>query len=188
MVLGMGIAAGVVLGALTNAVNGHVSPEYFAAVMGWNPADAGRLAITQGVLEGAILGGVFGLAVAISFAASTGARGPMGLVVRALGMAVVIVLVCWAVFGALGVLLAVADPRSFRSLFIGVPADPDGTRRYAWVGGTIWGGYAGALMGAVVACVWQHRTWGRLRAAPRTPFEVLPAASGEAVAGPDDIR
>jgi hypothetical protein len=184
----MGVAAGIVLGALTNAVNGRVSPEYFAAVMGWNPADVSYLAILQGMFEGGILGTMFGIVVAIAFAASAGVRGPLGLAVRALALAMVVVLVCWAAFGVLGLLLAVADPRSVRSVLIGVPPDPSGTQRYAWVGGSIWGGYTGTLVGAVVACAWQHWKWRRLCATPGTGFEVLPAGESDAVAARGEIR
>jgi hypothetical protein len=187
-VFGMGVSAGIVLGALTNAVNGLVSPQYFVALMGWQSHVWVR-AVGQGMLEGGVLGGLFGIVVAIAFAASTGLRGPLRLATGALAVAVGAVLVCWIAFGVLGVLIAATDRVFVRSIFIGVPADDTGMRRYAWVGGTIWGGYAGALVGAVAACVWQHVKWRRLRQRLRgAAFEVLATARPVAVARPDDIR
>src|SRR6185312_15969836 len=97
-----------------NAVNGLVSPQYFVALMGWQSHVWVR-AVGQGMLEGAVLGGLFGIVVAIAFAASTGMRGPLRLATGALAVAVGAVLVCWIAFGVLGVLIAATDRVFVRS-------------------------------------------------------------------------
>ena len=47
------------LGALTNSVNGLISPEYFRTILGWvylSDMDVWRASIAQGILEGVIFG------------------------------------------------------------------------------------------------------------------------------------
>jgi hypothetical protein len=157
--------------------------------MRWDTDGVWLRAVVQGMLEGGVLGGLFGVVVAVAFAASTRLRGPLWLATGALAVAVMAVLVCWVAFGVLGVVLAVSDPGAVRAVLPGVPTDDAGTRRYAWVGGTIWGGYTGAAIGAFVACVWQHFRWRRLRRTWGAAFEVLPAATEPvAVARPGEIR
>lgn len=166
---------GAVLGAVTNLVNGSVSGEYFSIVMGWNAIEAPLLAIPQGMLEGGALGAAFGIVVAISFAASTKLRGGSGLALRAWGMAVLAVLVCWGVGGACGVGIASCSPNLFHAMFPPSRAAVE-LSRYAWVGGSIWGGYGGTIVGSAVACIYLHVRWRRERQRGDGAFEVLPAA------------
>jgi hypothetical protein len=114
-ILLIGSAGGAVVGAVTNVVNGSVSGEYFAIVMGWNAIEAPLLAIPQGMLEGGGLGAAFGIVVAISFTASTRLRGRSGLALRAWGVAVLVALICWVAGGACGVgdRILRAEPVSF---------------------------------------------------------------------------
>ncbi len=59
-----GILAGAVLGALTNCINGLVSPLYFCNILGWHDVDdVWRASIAQGIFEGLI----FGLFLALVF-------------------------------------------------------------------------------------------------------------------------
>jgi hypothetical protein len=62
----LGVVAGAIVGASTNAVNGLMAPHYFGAVMRW-PDDGNVYArtILQGVLEGAGFGLVFSLVFTI---------------------------------------------------------------------------------------------------------------------------
>jgi len=172
LMLVIGLAAGVVTGALTNAVNGLISPLYFETIMGWDPPFVWLMSIEQGMLEGAVLGLFFGLVVATSFAVSTGLRGPLRLAGGALTRATAVCLICWAIGGSIAVALAATQPSWYASTFVGVPGDPGERARYAWVGGSIWGAYGGTFIAAVVACVWQHLRWRRLRPA-RAGFPVL---------------
>ncbi len=51
---------GGILGALTNYINGNVSPLYFQNVMHWNGvSDVPGAAIGQGIFEGLICGLIF---------------------------------------------------------------------------------------------------------------------------------
>jgi hypothetical protein len=59
-----GILTGALLGALTNSVNGRVSPLYFRNIMGWHDVeDVWRASVAQGVFEGLL----FGLFLALVF-------------------------------------------------------------------------------------------------------------------------
>lgn len=169
----IGAAGGCVLGALTNLVNGGISGEYFAIAMGWNALEAPLLAIPQGMLEGGALGVLFGVVVAIAFSASTKLRGRSGLALRAWGWAVLAALICWAGGGACGAGLASFSPDLFHALFPPSRAAVD-LVRFAWVGGSIWGGYGGAMVGAVVACVYLHVRWRRECQRNDAAFEVVP--------------
>ena len=49
------------LGALTNTINGRVSPLYFRNIMRWSDvSDVPRAAIGQGAFEGLLCGLIFG--------------------------------------------------------------------------------------------------------------------------------
>ncbi|NLE59891.1 MAG: hypothetical protein GX616_16180 [Planctomycetes bacterium] len=64
-----GILLVAILGALTNSVNGWVSPTYFRNIMRWHDvADIWRASIAQGILEGLM----FGLAFSVIFVAVVG--------------------------------------------------------------------------------------------------------------------
>jgi hypothetical protein len=174
-ILVIGLAGGAVLGAATNVVNGSVSGEYFSIVMGWNSIEAPFLAIPQGMLEGSGLGAGFGIVVAISFAASTKLRGRSDLALRAWGIAVLVALVCWGAGGGCGVAIASCSPNLFHAMFPQSRAAVE-LVRYAWVGGSIWGGYGGTVVGSVVACIYLHVRWRRECRRADGRFEVLQAA------------
>jgi hypothetical protein len=73
-----GVVLGAFLGALTNSVNGWVSPTYFRNIMRWHDvADIWRASIAQGILEGLM----FGLAFSVIFVAVIGSSA--GLAARA---------------------------------------------------------------------------------------------------------
>jgi hypothetical protein len=169
-----GLAAGVSLGAVTNLVNGAVSPFYFWAVMRWRVSEIWYLAVLQGMLEGGLLGLFFGVVVAISFAASTRLFGTLPLAIGALVRAVLVALCCWAVGGLLGLFLTSLS-MDFWYPKGGLYSTSTMSQRlgYSWVGGSIWGAYAGTPAGAIFACVWLHLKWKRRPPVPA--FEVLPA-------------
>ena len=52
-----GVLTGAVLGALTNSINGWVSPLYFCNILGWDDVgDVWRASIAQGIFEGLLFG------------------------------------------------------------------------------------------------------------------------------------
>jgi hypothetical protein len=181
-VLVMGVVAGAVLGAVTNMVNAGVSAQYFAIVLRVRADHAWIWGIQQGMFEGAILGAVFGVVVGISFAASTRFYGPFHIAARAWWVAVAVALVCWLVGGVCGWLVGRASPVGFQRMFPLAPADPGKVARFAWVGGSIWGGYAGTVVASVAACVYQHVAWRRENERVERRFEVQ--VGGGACSGP----
>lgn len=152
----IGIVAGVLIGALTNTLNGAVCPEYFTRVMGW-PATApiGVWSVRQGMLEGGLCGFFFALVLSIVMALRSRLRCPFR---RALGYFVVAclgVVLCTILGGVVGAGWAASDPASYLAAF--PTAISPGTARFAWVGGSIWGGQLGGLamivLTSIVFCV-----------------------------------
>jgi hypothetical protein len=146
-----GVLLGAILGALTNGINGRVSPLYFLSVMRWDDVEnIWRASIAQGILEGIM----FGLAFAVIFTAVVGivskARSPYGLAAIHLVLIAVAALVCWALGGVVAVGLAALSPEFYRHTFRGVPEDFGSMLRYACVGGSIWGIQFGGLASVIV--------------------------------------
>jgi hypothetical protein len=161
-----GVLLGAVLGAITNAVNGWVSPLYFRNIMRWDDVqDIWRAAIAQGILEGIL----FGLAFAVIFTAVVGivskARSPYGLAAVHLVLIGVAALVCWALGGVVAMGLATLSPEFYRHAFRGVPEDFGQMLRYAWVGGSIWGIQFGGLASVIVGSVLFRAKWRHLQEA-----------------------
>lgn len=171
LILCFGISLGAMLGAVTNIVNGPVCPEYFIFLMGWEDRVELR-AIGQGSLEGGVLGLAFGIITSISFAASTRFRGTLGIAMRTLAVAVVVALICWVFGGIVAVVISRTWPAWYVRTFPVAQWSPRLTR-VAWVGGSIWGGYGGSMVGALVSCIYQHRSWRKSCQQDRTRFEVL---------------
>ncbi|WP_206108072.1 hypothetical protein [Paludisphaera soli] len=155
-----GVATGAALGALTNAVNGRVSPEYFRRILHWEGvADVATAAVAQGIFEGLL----FGLGLSLIFATVVGvvshARCPLrvsGGYLLAIGGAA---LACWAVGGLLAVGLATLSPEFYRAAFRAAPEGAEALLRFAWVGGSIWGLEFGGLAAVVVASVLFRARW-----------------------------
>lgn len=158
-----GVGLGAALGALTNSINGRVSPLYFRNIMRWDDvADIARAAIAQGILEGLM----FGLALSVVFVAVVGivarARCPYGLAVRYLLGIAAAALVCWALGGLIAMGLAALSPEFYRHAFRGVPEAVPEMLRYAWVGGSIWGLEFGGLASVIVGAVLFRAKWRSL--------------------------
>ena len=167
---------GVALGAFTNAINGQISADYFAIVMSWDWIAAPTRAIAQGMLEGFAVGLLFGFVLAIAVAASTRVQCPPRLALKALALALAIVVICWLIGGMVGTILARVRPSLWGFVFIGVPRRVN-LPRFAWVGGSILGAYAGAAVALVAASVFLHIQWKRL-AHPPGGFLVMPQQTG----------
>jgi len=169
---------GAFLGALTNSLNGAISPVYFRAVMSWSAVtNVWRAALAQGIYEGLL----FGLGLAIVYAVVVGivARGcsPYWLAAAHLASAAGFALVASLAGGLAGLGLAAVSPEFWQSTFRGTPREIGPLLRYAWVGGAIWGLQLGGLAGLVVASVTFAARWKRLtRTVPWDP--ALRAATG----------
>jgi len=175
IICGIAPIAGAVLGAIMNTIDGQVSADYFAIVMSWDGQTAGIHAIAHGVLEGFAAGLLLGFFFAIVIAASTRGRCPLPLALRSFALAPAIAMIGWFFGGGIGVTLALLWPQLWGFFFVGVPPRVD-LVRFAWVGGSIWGGYGGALIGLIVASITLHLRWRRMQG-PRQAFAVVIASS-----------
>jgi len=157
----IGLLLGIAIGAATNFVNGTVSEDYFRVVLfGPYAPNVRMLAVGQGMLEGGALGLFFGFVFALSSAASTGLRARLRFSSAILFTAVGIVLACWVIGGILGMSLAAAATDFFVRIFYRqTPSSFATLLRFAWVGGTIWGAYAGTALATVFGCVLMHLRW-----------------------------
>ena len=148
------LLVGSLLGALTNLVNGHVSPEYFVTVLGWHEVqDVPRAAVAQGIFEGAALGvvpaGVFTTVIAI---VSRGVK-PLRSALPYLMAIALVAFVGWVLGGLAAMALASFSAEFYRHAFIGVPEERGAMLRYAWVGGSIWGIEIGGVLATIAVSV-----------------------------------
>ena len=156
------IGAGAVLGALTNAVNGAVSPAYFRNILSWHHVeDIWRAAIAQGIFEGLIYGVIFSTVFTLVVGLVSKARAPFGFALKHLAFAGGIALLAWCLGGLAAMGLAILSPDFYRSTFIGVPSELGEMLKYAWVGGSIWGVLFGAVLSVVIASIMAAADWRR---------------------------
>lgn len=155
-------AAGGLLGAATNAINGAVSPIYFVNILRWEHVeDVGRAAVAQGIFEGLIYGAIFAVIFTLVVGTVSKARATFGFGLRHLATAGVVALSSWCLGGVLAIGLAALCADFYRSTFIGVPSEFGAMLKYAWVGGSIWGVLFGAVLAVVIACVMAATDWRR---------------------------
>jgi hypothetical protein len=140
--VGFGVGGGAVLGAMTNAINGAVSPQFFRNVMGWDNSNIWLSAVGQGMLEGSLYG--FGYAVLFNLIIGTLSRRrcrfPTAL--RYAGLVFGLSTICWFLGGAFGVAINEWLPQ--------VSAVRGGG--YAWVKYSILGIVRGGLASVFLAC------------------------------------
>jgi hypothetical protein len=162
-----GIAAGATLGAVTNSVNGWVSPLYFRTILCWHDVqDVWRASIAQGVFEGLVLGFFLSLVFVIVVGTVSKARCPYRFGASVLLSIVATAFVCWVIGGLLGMGLATLSPEFYRHTFIGVPEDFPEMLRYAWVGGSIWGVEFGGIALTILGSFLFYARWQRRTKAP----------------------
>lgn len=143
-------------GAMSNFANGWVSPGYFTAVMHWEIEGANavwRAAIAQGIFEGLM----FGIFFAVIFTAIVGffaepAYG-LGKILRYAAGMVLFAVLGWLLGGIIGLGMALLSPEYFAESFYQPPESYPEMLRYAWVGGSINGIYAGAVIALVLGSI-----------------------------------
>ncbi len=119
-----GVVVGAALGALTNSVNGRVSPLYFRNILGWHEIqDVWRASIAQGILEGLLFGLVFAVVFTTVVGIVSKARCPYGLAAYYLLLIAVAALICWSFGGLIAMGLSLLSPEFYRHAFRGVPED-----------------------------------------------------------------
>jgi hypothetical protein len=169
-------ALGAAIGAATNLVNVLISPDYFRVVMNvmWylGPLGVRGFAVREGLIEGAALGCAVGLLMSISIAGSTRLQCPLAFALQHLAIVLGIVFGCWILGGLAGMVLMWRMPNLWGTFFWSVPigASPFGL---SWVGGTIWGAYAGSAIALAASTIILHLRWKRSLARARAGFAVL---------------
>lgn len=139
------------LGAISNAINGSISPQYFKSVMGWDFEGIRNAAVAQGIVEGLIYGLI--LVVVLGIVMNRNAASEINLA-RSLSHTARVALfaiIGYIIGGAAGMGIAKLSPDFFSSTFKGVPALGEGMMAYAWVGGAIWGLIFGGIVGLVIS-------------------------------------
>lgn len=153
------IFIGGFIGAITNMINGIVSPAYFRIIMGWDFPNIWIASVAQGIFEGLIYGVIFSLIFTTSFGIITKGKASYGFALQQLLKIALIVLGCWIIGGILAVFLASFSPDFYQSHYYDVSEENMELMKYAWVGGSIWGGMIGGLLSAVFGVVIIKNNW-----------------------------
>ena len=122
-----------------------------------------RAAVAQGVFEGLLYGVPFAAVFTVVFGVASKGNFPYPKALTFLLGIFAAVLGCWALGGLIAMGLATLSPEFYRRAFVGVPEGTGPMLRYAWVGGSIWGGMFGgflaATLGPVVFWIKWKREW-----------------------------
>ena len=118
-----------------------------------------RACVAQGIFEGLIYGTLFAVVFTAVFGVVTKGECPYFKVLTFMLGIFVAVLGCWALGGLIAMGLATLSPEFYRRAFIGVPEETVPMLRYAWVGGSIWGGMVGGLLAAILGSVIFRIKW-----------------------------
>lgn len=166
----VGVLASAALGAVTNAINGWVSPLYFVTILGWHDIqDVWRASIAQGIFEGLLFGVFFSLVFTAGLGIITRSSSPLGFGLLHLLGIVVAAFVCWLLGGIAAMILAWLSPEFYRQAFIGVPKDFGPMLAYAWVGGSIWGVLLGGFVSVILSLVVLSSNWRRIQSRASIP-------------------
>lgn len=153
------ILSGGLIGAITNMINGIVSPYYFKAIMQWKFPDIWTASIAQGMFEGLIYGVIFSLIFTTGFGLITKGEASYIFALRQILKIICVVFVCWLIGGFMGIFLALLSPDFFMAHIPIAPSDKTEMLRFAWVGGSINGGMIGGLLSAVLGIVVTKNSW-----------------------------
>lgn len=158
------IALGAIIGLFTNMINGVISPLYFINIMQWHDIDnIWSAIITQGFIEGLIYGGIF----AVIFTVVVVTTKPIcsySYAVKFLMRIGVTILSFWFLGGVIATILASLSPEFYQKTFIGVPEAHTQMLKYAWVGGSIWGGMFGGFFAAIIGSLIFKNKWQKQNA------------------------
>lgn len=155
------VLTGGFIGATTNMINGAVSPYYFKSVMYWDFQDIWTASVAQGILEGLLYGVIFSIIFTTGFGLVTKGQAPYSFAFRQLLKIIVIVFSCWTIAGLLAMFLATLSPDFYKAHFPYTPTDKTEILKFAWVGGSIWGGMIGGLLSAILGVVVTKNSWSK---------------------------
>jgi len=153
------IALGGFIGATTNMINGAVSPYYFKAVMYWDFEDIWIASLAQGILEGLLYGIIFALIFTTGFGIVTKGQAPYSFAFKQLLKIIAIVFACWTIGGLLAMFLATLSSNFYKDHFPLAPSDKTELLKFAWVGGSIWGGMIGGLLSSILGVAVTKKSW-----------------------------
>lgn len=153
------VLVGGLIGAITNMINGAISPQYFKIVMGWDFQNIWMASIAQGIFEGLLYGIIFSLIFTTGFAMITKGNATYNFALKQLLKVIILVFSCWLLGGLIAILLASLSPEFYIYHFYDVPEEKTEMLKYAWVGGSIWGGMIGGLLGAVFSVLIIKNSW-----------------------------
>lgn len=153
------VSAGALIGALTNMINGAVSPYYFKSVMNWDFQNIWSASVAQGILEGLIYGVIFAIVFTTGFGIITKGMATFSFAFKILLKIVTVVLLCWIVGGLIATFLVRISPDFYRSHFPLTPTDQNEMLKFAWVGGSIWGGMIGAFISTFMSIIIMKNSW-----------------------------
>lgn len=155
------VLLGGLIGAVTNMINGAVSPFYFQAIMNWDFTNIWAASVAQGIFEGLLYGVIFSIIFTVGFGVIAKGVAPYSFALKQLAKVIIVILICWVIGGLLAMFLATLSPEVYRSHFPMTPTDSVEMIRFAWVGGSIWGGMIGGVLGAIYGIVIMKNSWER---------------------------
>jgi len=158
-VAGSCILAGAAFGAVSNMIDGAISPYYFKTVMHWDFPDIWTAAVSQGLFEGLIYGTIFSIIFTTGFGLITKGKAGYGFAFTQLLKTIGFIGICWLCGGLFAILLTSINPDFYRKLFPITPKDGIEMLKFAWTGGSIWGGMIGGLLSSFLAVVMLKNRW-----------------------------
>jgi hypothetical protein len=134
--LAVGPLLGSAFGAMTNLVNGLISPQFFADVMNIRD-DLWLNSVRNGIIRGAMFGAVYGTVFVLLLAWISRPRCEPAVALRYVALTILFALALWILGGLLATLYvsltgALADP-----FWLGKHASQSSRLLYAWVRGSI---------------------------------------------------
>jgi prolipoprotein diacylglyceryltransferase len=157
------VLTGGIIGAVTNLINGRVIPYYYQAVMYWDFKDIRTAAVGQGILEGLLYGVMFSLIFTTTFGLITKGQGTFKFAFKQLIKLTTLVFICWTIGGLIAMFLATLSPDFYKWNFPQAPIGKSEMIKFAWVGGSIWGGMIGGLISACMGIVLLKNNWRQLQ-------------------------
>ena len=158
------IFLGAIIGLITNMINGVISPLYFRNIMQWHDINnIWSAIIAQGLFEGLIYGCVFSVIFTLVVITTKPICSYSYAVKFLMGISIT-VLLFWLLGGVIAIILASLSPEFYQKAFIGVPEDHTPMLKYAWVGGSIWGGMFGGFFSAIVGSLIFKNKWQKQNA------------------------
>jgi hypothetical protein len=134
--LAVGPLLGSAFGAMTNMLNGIVSPKFFADVMNVHD-DLLRNSIRNGIMRGAMFGAVYGTVFVALLAWMTRLRCVPAVALRYVALTVLFAGVMWCLGGLLAVVCVSLLGGRSDPYWFGHHVSESSRLRYAWVRGSI---------------------------------------------------